>query len=464
MFNQSMRKRLKDQSGMAMTMVLMIMVVALCIVMPGLAAAGSMAKVNRELESSTVAYYAAKAGIEDACWKYKNSLQPENLTMNNMNVTITQSTLSQNESTVPTASGTITTTVTTYLIQSKAGLPEGGEPKATINAEVMKTVKVTRTAGGTGYPFKYAVATTDGLLWIKNNANVNSVPTNGMADVFSNGELRKDTATGFIYGTGYYTEGTSNCANITKGCEKKTEGVTFQTLDETWYWEQAKLGLAYPTPSNWPDTSMPTTYGDKTYIYDGEKNAIKVAGERDWISMGTVKNPTYLGGAGNISYINGNLQLEKNFVMKGVLWVNGYISIEGLTIIDTDPAKQSYMLAHGAADHGIRLVTNSKIYATKNNLNLMSDQGSITLESGIDGRTVSAPVLLGILYAPNGPIVVNSNSDAITSAILGKSVTLDANVTVNYNTELRDNPPEGFEINITPVKTEISVSTGRFGG
>jgi len=464
MFDQPVSKRLKDQSGMAMTMVLMIMVVAMCIVVPGLAAAGSMARVNLDMENSAMAYYAAKAGIEDACWPYNNSLEPGYISINNMAVTVLKSKLSEDVSVVTNGSETITTTVTNYLVQSKAGLFEGGEPKATIYAEITKTVKVTRTAGGTGYPFKYAVATTDGLLWIKNNANVSSVPTNGMADVFSNGDLIKDTATGFINGRGYYTGTVEGCTSMLKGCEQ-TPALAFQTLDKTWYWEQAQLGLAYPAQPGWPNTAMPTTYGNKTYIYDGEKNAIKLD-ERgsDWISMGTVKNPTYLGGAGNISYIDGNLKLEKNFVIKGVLWVNGYISIEGNTIIDTDPAKQSYLLAHGAADHGITLVTNSKIYATKNNLNLMSDEGSITLESGIDGRTVSAPVLVGILYAPNGPIVVHSNSDAVTSAILGKSVTLDSNVTVNYDIDLRNNPPEGFEINITPVKTEISVSTGRFGG
>lgn len=463
MFDQPVSKRLKDQSGMAMTMVLMIMVVALCIVVPGLAAAGSMARVNRDMENSAMAYYAAKAGIEDACWPYNNSLQPENLTVNNMAVTVLKSKLSEDVSVVTNASGTITTTVTNYLIQSKAGLPEGGEPKATIHAEITKTVKVTRTAGGTGYPFKYAVATTDGRLWIKSNANVNSVPTNGEADVFSNGELIKDTSTGFINGRGYYTGTVEGCTSMLKGCEQ-TPALAFQTLDKTWYWEQARLGLTYPARPGWPNTATPTTYGDNTYIYDGEKNEIRLDGEKNGTSMGTVKNPTYLGGAGNISYIDGNLKLEKNFVMKGVLWVNGYISVEGNAVIDADPAKQSYILAHGAADHSIRIKTGSKILTTKNNLNLMSDEGSITLESNIIGRTNDSPVLVGILYAPNGPIVVNSNSDAVTSAILGKSVTLESNVTVNYDIDLRNNPPEGFEINITPVKTEITVSTGRFGG
>jgi hypothetical protein len=318
---------------------------------------------------------------------------------------------------------------------------------------VPPTPETPGTPGVNGYPFEYAVATTGGLLWIKNNSNVNSLPNppNGVANVFSNGELRKDTATGFVNGKGYYTTGTSVCTNFTGGCQKVAAGIEFQTLDETWYWDQAKLGLAYPAPSGWPNTALPTTFGTATYVYDGEKNRIKVDGTSTWTTIGTVKNPTYLGGAGNISYINGNLKLEKNFVMRGVLWVNGSISIEGLTYIYTDRNKQSYLLAHGAADHGIRLVTNSKIMAENNNLNLMSDYGYITLESGIDGPTISAPVLLGILYAPNGAIIINSNSDAVTSAILGKSVTLDANVTVNYDTALKDNPPEGFELNVTPI-------------
>lgn len=488
-----MWKRSKDQLGMALPMAIMIMVIASLIVVPGLWAAGSMAKVNQELESSTVAYYAAKAGIENAAWKLKNTNFQEGSpfpVLENINGMRVETSL--DTPFVPSYTGQ------TYVISSRA--IKDGVTKSTIHAKMNVTynpspseIEETQTGSGywtyavepvegtpptepvwvpgtdpvwvpptpetpgtpgvNGYPFEYAVATTGGLLWIKNNSNVNSLPNppNGVANVFSNGELRKDTATGFVNGKGYYTTGTSVCTNFTGGCQKVAEGIEFQTLDETWYWDQAKLGLAYPAPSGWPNTALPTTYGTATYVYDGERNRIKVDGTSTWTTIGTVKNPTYLGGEGNISYIDGNLKLEKNFVMRGVLWVNGSISIEGLTYIYTDRNKQSYLLAHGAADHGIRLVTNSKIMAENNNLNLMSDYGYITLESGIDGPTISAPVLLGILYAPNGAIIVNSNSDAVTSAILGKSVTLDANVTVNYDTALKDNPPEGFELNVTPV-------------
>lgn len=504
MFNTSNLKNLKSQSGMALPMALVLMVVASLLVVPAILATSTMVKVNQELESSTVAYYAAKAGIEDACWTFKTASSTgvpvitdlpdkiNGMTVERSSVLVGTPVVSYTENssvrvvddyyvtadnvTVTTESYYVdntTTTTGTYLVTSVAKL--GGENKAQVFTSVdVTTVKTERThvtqiitytpgtagtpatpgtPGTNGYPFDYAVATTGGLLWIKNNANVNSLPSNGVANVFSNGQLRKDTATGFINGKGYYTEGTSICTNITGGCEKVTEGITFQTCNQTWYWDQARLGKAYPTPSDWPNTALPTTYGTNTYIYDGEKNAIKLDGTSNWTNIGTVKNPTYLGGAGNISYINGNLKLEKNFVVKGVVWVNGTISIEGLTRIYTDPSKQSYLLAHGGAvdNHGILLVTNSKIMATNNNLNLMSDNGFITLESGIDGPTIESPVLIGILYAPNGTITINSNSDAVTSAILGKSVILDANVIVNYDTALRDNPPEGFELNTVPT-------------
>jgi hypothetical protein len=218
------------------------------------------------------------------------------------------------------------------------------------------------------------------------------------------------------------------------------------------------LGVAYPSPPGWPNTALPTSYGTTTYKYYGDTNKIENLTTRvtspQLGPLYTVegKTTTYLGGAGNISYIDGNLHLEKNFMMKGVLWVNGFIQIEGGTYIFTDPSKQSYLLAHGAADHSITLVTNSKIYSTTNNLNLLSDNGTITIQSGVDGRTTSAPVLLGIFYAPNGAVEVNSNSDVIASAVLGKSVRLDSNVIINYDVNLRNNPPEGFEINVVSVK------------
>ncbi len=431
--------KLKSQSGMALPMAIILLVVASFMVVPGLWSTGTMLKVNQELESSTVGYYAAKAGIADAYYKIK----PEGIAPTfpyQLSTTVNGMAVEVSLAKSPTVQGA----TTTYFVKSTARL--NNIEKAVIHA----SINVNTT---TGYPFEYAIATTDGLLWVKNNANVNSIPNppNGQANVFSNGALRKDTATGFINGKGYYKTTTTDCANITGGCEQRPSGTTFQALDKTWYWEQAKLGVGYPSSA---PVAIPTTYGTTTYKYYGDTNKIKnlttgvTSGQ-----LGSTKNPTWLGGVGNISYIDGNLQLEKNFMMKGVLWVNGNISIEGLTYIYTDPNMQSYLLAHGDAvdQHSILIVTNSKIMATTSNLNLISDNGNITLESGIDGPTLSAPVLLGILYAPNGDIIINSNSDAVTSAIIGKSVTLDANVTVNYNTALKDNPPEGFELNVVSV-------------
>ena len=48
MFNKATGKGSKGQSGMVMAMVLVLMVVALCIVVPGLTATATMLKVNQE--------------------------------------------------------------------------------------------------------------------------------------------------------------------------------------------------------------------------------------------------------------------------------------------------------------------------------------------------------------------------------------------------------------------------------
>lgn len=417
---------------MALPMALILLVVASFIVVPGLWATGSMLKINHDMENDNTAYYAAKAGIADAYWRFKNPEMarsfpyPLDNPVNNMTVNVSQ------------VSKTVVGSTTTYVIKSAA----------TLNSKLWSTVYASIDVNsGSGYPFDYAIASTDGNIEIHCNAHVNSIPTNGQANVFANGELNVDTClSADVNGTGYYTTGTPDCRRITGGCTKKT-AVVFQELDISWYWAQAERGNALPSPpACWPTKtcSIPTTYGATTYTIYG----------------GTAASPTYLGQEGKTSYIDGNLELDhqsggkERIILRGVVWVNGNISIEGGTYIYTDPSQQCYLLAHGGAvdHHSITLVTNSKIMSTTNNLNLISDNGDITIESGVDGPTIGAPVLLGVFYAPNGAIIVNSNSDVIASAVLGKSVKLESNVTINYDTALRDNPPDGFEINVTSVK------------
>lgn len=450
MFTKSKWKRFKDQSGMAMPMVLMIMVLALCIVGPGLVAAGTTANVNRELESSTVAYYAAKAGIEDARLKFRNNIMDlENITVNGMAVEVSK-TVKAGPTTVDGF------TSTTYIVKSTAR-------NETIIAEMVVTRRQDLedndkidppgempAPGSSGYPFWYAIASTNGDITVNATTKVISTPDN-YADVFANkGKIVVDLAPGgYIHGKAYATTGIydgtrDQLDRITGGLQIPPPAeINFAPVDETWYLDKAELGTRLPTctaPCAALNLPLPTPYPTTTY----------------GIPTGT----TIIGEAGKLTYVNGNLNIDRNVTLKGVVWVNGNVQILSNTYLyvdasidpDTNKIRQSYLLAHGSAtdQHSITVHSNSKVMATKNNLNLISDNGNITIDSAIDGPMGNgSTVLLGILYAPNGLVEVNSNANVITSAILGKSVLLDSNVTVNYDKSLRDNPPDGFEINVT---------------
>jgi len=76
----------KGQSGMALPMALVLMVVASLIVVPSLWAVQSLLTINSDVSKDTMAYYAADAGIADLVWKYKYGIAPtSSYTVNNVN-------------------------------------------------------------------------------------------------------------------------------------------------------------------------------------------------------------------------------------------------------------------------------------------------------------------------------------------------------------------------------------------
>ena len=66
----------KSQWGMALPMALIMLVLASLIVVPSVYAIGSLMKINSKVSQSTLAYYAADAGVADLIWKYRYGTQP----------------------------------------------------------------------------------------------------------------------------------------------------------------------------------------------------------------------------------------------------------------------------------------------------------------------------------------------------------------------------------------------------
>ena len=460
MFNKLMRKGFKDQSGMVMPMVLMIMVLALCIVAPGLAVAATTAKVNRDLESSTMAYYAAKAGMEDAFWQIQTMQDiyiPElgNLTVNGMTVKRSLNT------SAPLEPGT-----NTRVITSIAVLKDTEKAKIFSNIEVtyspatLPTSRIPPTQGTNGYPFQYAVATTGGNITIMNGTKITYTSnTDGIkADIFANGKIIKQDNID-IDGSGYYTDTTpplptpigfeDGVANI--------DSITFQSLNQSFYWNLAQAGTAYPTTWSPSATAIPVAYTGTTYTFN--------AGSSTYHPTHTIN----LGGANQISHVNGNLELNGNIKLNGPVWVTGWIRTLGSTCeIETDPLhpeKQYYLIAQGinSTGYGITIDGGTHIddYGTNGtgNLNLIAVNGGIVYLGALNSVGGSGTAVLGVTFAPNGTVKFDDACDGEVGCVLGKSVQLDGNNRITYNTNLRNIQVEGFELNVAP-SPEIPANAG----
>jgi len=441
MFRKFLKKVRATQTGMVLPIVLILLCVVSFIIIPGLQTATGALAVNSMVQQRTLAYYAADAGIADATWRFKHELDdpvaesdfPYNLPgeVNGMTVTV---------SLVGPVTGT---TTKAWIIQSTAKL--NGVPKADIFASIAVTKE-------SGYPFKYAIGSTDGDITIEPNCEVHFTPKPNpegiMADLWANGEISVNgtPANTIVDGTAYYTEGDGpdDCALFTSTpCgSKSTVEYPFQELDLPWYWdkERARKGNAWlSNPGDWNNTAQPTTpYTEATY---------------------TPLNNTSLGGAGNYSYIKGNLNITNTITVKGTVWVDGYIYCQGGTI-KTDPAyplEQYYLITLGkktsSPNSGISIFIKGAKVDANGNLNLITTSDGVVHLEAITNSSGGA-ALMGVIYAPNSAVTLKGNQSGDATkigAIIGKSIVLNSNVDIWYNTELKNNPIGGAQLNVVNV-------------
>lgn len=423
-----------NQSGMALPMALILLVVASTLVMPGLWATDNMLFVNQDLTNRAMAYYAAKSGIENAYWRLRNPDQASTLnlngaTINGMTVRVTD---------VPSGNSTLTV----HNFKSE-GIDTNGKTLSTVYA----SMGVESVAG---YPFKYAIGSTDGNIVIEPNSQVNFTPKPNpdgiMADMWANGSITVNgtTANTKVDGTAYYTSGSApNCALFTTSpCGNySSTPYEFQAIDILWYWDEAIKSGTTQWPSGqtpWPPLLVPPA-------------PLFNSGSTWNLPSGT----TVLGGAGNVSYIKGNLNINSRTVLlKGMVWVDGYI-IDQNGRINTDPTRpleQYYLFARGYNASNVGISLKNTVINANGNLNLVADNGGVIVDK-VAGVSGAAP-LLGIVYAPNGAVTLSGNQAGERpkiGAVIGKSVTLNSNVDIWYNTALRNNPIGGTKLNTVNV-------------
>jgi hypothetical protein len=387
MFNKSAWKRFNDQSGMVMIMALILMVAAMLIVMPGLWATDSLIKVNQALENDATAYYAAKAGIEDVMWQYKNgsapawtgspaSYTPYKLSMNPVNgmeVRVTR--LSA------VASGPFSETQT---IKSEA-IDSYGTVRRVIFIEVV--------VNSGSSPFDYGIVALDGGISFSNSAKVTSIPA-GQGNIFANGPIVFNSPQNSIDGTAT-SNSTISGGCPAAGCYPNQPSKEFILVDNTSYMAGASY-YGVPNPNIVP-------------------------------AGGTYSTPGSLGSR----TIKGNLSLGNNqtLTLTGMLWVTGNISFNNSTLVGTGNPANNYLMADG------NITFNGGSMTITNQPTIISWKNNITFTQQTTGT-------LGTLYAPNGAINM-SNSGTINGSIVARSVTMQQSSWVIYPVN-NPNPVSGM--------------------
>jgi hypothetical protein len=429
MFRKLIKKQLKVESGAVLMQVLFFMLIAALIIVPALWATSTMLTVNLDALNHTSGYYAAKSGIEDVYYKFKDadysfSSYFVGSPVNGMTVKVEQ---------IPGTTVTIDGTKKTYPLQSTASVPGGS-----VLSTVYSSMEVDHTGG---YPFRYAVATTGGDLDLS-TANIEVSSPNSKADVFANGKLTvSTTGSTSVTGHGYYTTTPApDCSKVTYGCQY-SDPVVLQAINEQPYLDEANIGKRYPDcGASCPTLTLPLDppYGTGTYTASN-------------VTLGSKAGPGY------ISYINGNLVINNNVTIKGTVWVNGNIDIYGTVTTPgyglTTAPYQNYFVSHGsgAVTHSINFHGGARIRANYD-LSFMNDNGGVWSDNNVRGPGgANDPALLGVIYAPNGAVDLSNNVRAILGAIIGQSVKLSNNVTVHYNEDYQNNPITGFMLNQTSV-------------
>jgi hypothetical protein len=399
MYIKLMWKKRNDQSGMVFIMALVLMAAAMLIVMPGLWATDSVIRVNQTLENDVVAYYSARAGIEDIMWLYKNGSAPAwtgspayytpyKLSMNPVNGMEVRVTKVNS-----VASGPFTETQT---VKSEA-IDSTGATRRTIYAEIV--------VNSGSSPFDYGIVALDGGISLYNSAKVTSIPA-GQGNIYANGPIVFNSPQNSIDGTA------SSNSTITGGCPA--------------------AGCYQYQPTKVFTLVDNTTYVAGASYYGSTNPNIIPAG-------GTYTTPGSLGGR----TIKGNLSLGNNqtLTLTGMVWVTGDISFNNSTLVGTGNPANNYLMADGNITFG------GGSMAISNHPTIISWKKNITFSQQSSGT-------LGTLYAPNGTISLN-NSGTVNGSIVAKSVTMQQSSWVVYPVN-NPNPVSGMSGGSSVVLTKYA--------
>jgi len=359
-----------SQSGMVLPMALILLVIASIIIVPGLWAMQSFMKINSNVEQNTMAYYAADAGVADCIWKYKYGTPPTSTyTLTNidgMNVDVTL---------LPQS------TATNLFWQSSA--PSGTASKAQVVIQINK-------GNGTQAVFNQAVVSLNGDINLIGNANISSDNASvTLGDAYANGKI--------------YNSADKYGPSINGNASAYT------TIDP-------KIAVGGTSTPGAPWVTVADPIDIAAYTIQAQTQGQTVP---SFIKSSGTWN---LGGAGNPSYITGNLQLTGTATINvvGTLYVGGTFSMaNGCTMTGGN-----VVIVNGNVTLGGGATAELPLNQTPL---VISKTGNVSLSNGAK--------LSAVVYAPNGAISLVGNAK-VWGALYGKSVTLNNGAKLIYQAGL----------------------------
>lgn len=374
------RKRIDWQSGQILPMALVLLAAAVFIIVPGLFATQISLGVNKDAEKDLRGYYAAEAGIADAVWKYKSGNAPFISTsspgeyyelddnINGLKVRVTLLKYADNNN------------ADNYYIQSSA-----------LSGTVMQSriiATIIYSGSSVSNVFDLAVASLDGDIYMSGSAEVSSDDNSvSLGDAYANGNITAKNYGVTINGNAFATGTIGNRVAVGGTSEPGAEELTMPSVDIEAFEQKAQQGQTVSSFS---------------------KNS------------GTWN----LGGAGNPSYITGDLELSGTATANivGTVYVGGEITmgnsatIRGGNAIVCDGDITLRGAASGQLPEGTTPI-------------VISINGDVTL--------ANSAKLSAIVYAPMGEISMTGDT-RLWGAAVGKSVTLKNSTQVIYQTSVRE--------------------------
>jgi hypothetical protein len=399
-----LKKLLLGESGQALPMALILLVLGGLLVVPTLSLMTTTLQANTKTTVANLGYYAADAGIEDAYWKMtQQTITPSVPSGTGQWYTLTSQPNGMTVTLANAKAPAVNGSDTTYFISSTAA--QGGQTAYVIVVQITRTVS-TGSPGSGSYVFGDAIIADGGSLTqvdLSGNSNV-TIKSSGsggtnQGNIYATGGISFNKAT--VYGNATATGDIQGVTDVGGTITKYGQQQIFTPLDLSVYKLSESEGQFH--------------YGDWTI----NSGTVNVTGTNGLHITGS-----FTVNQGNITFtgpihIHGNLTVNSN----STITVNGDVYVDGNITLNSNNSIQGT----GNFIAGGNVTLNSNITLNESGIPLIaSATGNITANSNIN--------LTANLYAPNGSITMNSN-DVVNGALFAKSISMNSNVTIIYPTD-----------------------------